>query len=242
MRLRSCIMSSFQNSLQSNFKIGVIFILFFTFLSCSFKKSLVGLYSECNSPNWGYMCQQVSFETDSTFKFYDLLHLRGWTVSEGYWTRKGDTIILNSKRKPYDLIYLDRSGDDSIKVVFKSRNGNDLYCSIRSSTGVITSINPPYQYFWFNKVGLDTIIIHCITDFRAKIALDRDKIITSKTVKVVIDESTAHQIFFKNEKWLKRGKKLFHTQNPDGSFDKDKYFLKTNLTELKYEEKEKNHR
>ena len=78
-----------------------------------------GLYGLCDYEDWGYRCQQMVLNKDSTFIFYDLLHLQGWQLSKGTWSKRKDTIILNSTSHPFHIVYDGYSTEDSVLLEFR---------------------------------------------------------------------------------------------------------------------------
>jgi hypothetical protein len=198
---------------------------------CYAQNDLTGLFGKCDGAFSGYMCQQILFKADLTFEFYDLLHLRGWIVSKGTWIRQGDNIYLKSL-KPFEIKYLGRSVSDDISIKFTIDEYPAAFATVVSNsnkyiidtTGIIN----------FPKESLDTISFLYVMTYRGPIVLDKSKLIEAEYIEIIMDIDFDENYYFEDEKWLIKGRKLYHTQTQDGTFDKGKFFLKTKLADLKY--------
>lgn len=200
--------------------------------ACLGQKNLVGLFGKCDNKYSGYMCQQVLFNDDKTFIFYDLLHLSGWTLSHGIWTISGDTVTLKSAKPHYFVDYNGYSLADSINITVKDSLDPLAFANITLNSTVITlNLTGTFKY---PRQLLDTLYINYLTAASGPIIFDKEKIANADTVVVKITEDFYGKIFFNNEKWLLQNNKLYHTKDSDGTFDKEKYFIKAKLSELKY--------
>lgn len=208
-------------------------LLAFLFFSntCLAQKKIIGLFGECNDYISNYMCQQVMFKNDKTFTFYDLLHLRGWTLSKGTWKMKGDTVILNSLKPPFTFDFKGISSSDSITIVASDGKEPLPFASFSINKQQIASNSGTIRY---TRQDIDTIYIHFIMTYEGPIIIDKEKIKNVDTLIVKIDVAFGWGYYFNNEKWLLQDKKLYHSQDSIGNFNKDKYFDKVEMKDLKY--------
>lgn len=197
--------------------------------NCFAQHELVGLYGECKN---GYMCQQVLFKSDSTFEFYDLLHLRGWVVSSGFWQLRNDTLIMNSSSAPYKVEYQGNAMASIVTVKIQVDNIPAEYATIKCDK----------ESYELNMDGIanipccnfDSIYVEYLGVYVGSISFDKSKLKTTSTIIISIDSKYIHKYKFNNEQWLFKGKKLFFAKNPNGAFDEELYFLKTRLSSLRY--------
>ena len=196
---------------------------------------VVGLYGDCESQFSGYVCQQIAFEKNGTFKFYDLLHLRGWSVSTGKWSLKGDTLVLNSTNLPYNIQYRSKNKDDSILVELKSSENYPVKLLEVYSNGQINSLDST-GLLRFRKEALDTIWINTMLYSIGPIVLNQEKLAQAERLRisVQVDPDLSGQHFFNEEKWLLKDEKLYHTTRKDGTFDTEVYFDRVDSSMLKY--------
>ena len=199
---------------------------------CFGQKAIIGLFGKCNSDFSGYVCQQVLFRDDKTFTFYDLLHLRGWTLSEGTWELKGDTVILNSTKQPFTLDYKGSSLSDSITIYVSDSIEPLPFANITlNSQNFSTDFSGTFK---FPRQLIDTICISFISTYSGPIIIDKEKIKNIDSLVFQMDLGFYGKYYFDNEKWLIQNKKLFHSIDSSGFFNKEAYFDKVKLMELKY--------
>ncbi|MCC6182363.1 MAG: hypothetical protein IT237_11075 [Bacteroidia bacterium] len=211
----------------------IIYLLIITDI-CFGQKDLIGLFGECNSPTSGYLCNQVQFKENNSFVFYDLLHLRGWTLSEGFWKRKGDTIVLNSPQNFYSIKYIaSKVSSDSLIIQI-----NDSIEPLAFAGVLINSKSTTLGIsgkLTVHKKYLDTIYVFYPSITSGPILIDKLKANTSEKIIINMDANQFGKINFNNEKWLLRGNKLFYSRKVDSSYyDDEKYFIKVKITDLKY--------
>jgi hypothetical protein len=201
---------------------------------CFGQKDLIGLFGKCDGNYSGYMCQQVLFKNNKTFVFYDLLHLRGWTLSEGTWKKNADTIILNSTKFPFIINYKGTSLSDSVTMYFTDSIDPVPFVDVRiSSRHFETNLSGTFKC---SRHLLDTIAIFFNQSYSGPIYVDKEKCRNTDTLEVKLARGIDYygKTFFNNEKWFLQNKKLFHSQDSIGNFSRDKYFDKVKLTDLKY--------
>jgi hypothetical protein len=161
---------------------------------------LVGLFGKCDNDWSGYICQQVIFNSDSTFKFYDLLHLRGWTISEGNWEQKGDTIILNSVQKPYELKYKGLSTSDSLIIEINDNFEPLPFAVIKIDTNEFsTDFSGIIKY---PRQSVDSFLISSVGLYSGQIMIETDKFLQTDTLEVSLNSNFYGKHYFKDEKWL----------------------------------------
>lgn len=172
-------------------------------------------------------------DTNGQFQYYDYLHLNGKKINKGHWTQSGDTVILNS--------------DGSPKIVYEKGNvnyGKITICVIDTSG---------YSHFGRVFINLDTIamglddsncvIIPCrqinklIVDifpnyFILNFAPNELDSVSKITIYSQVDWLVT--TIFKDEKWLVSINKLLHTRLPNGEFDKEKGFKRTDFKNKKF--------
>lgn len=179
-------------------KITTIIILLTLTIHGYGQDEMIGIYGQCDKDHSGYMCQQVKFNPDSTFLFYNLMHLSGWTVSEGTWRIKKDTLILNSN--PYHLTksYFGFAKKDSITVNLTDCTGVVPFAEIKIDT----------QKYIFNldgsvkvpKLNTDTFYISYLDLYRIPIPTSPDLWLNSDTLSLTTDNNLQTKVYFENEK------------------------------------------
>ena len=195
------------------------------------QKHFPGLFGKCDEHFGGYMCQQVLFRADSTFEFYDLLHLRGWTVSNGVWKMNGDTILLNSLNQRFIINYFGESDNPNITLKFFTDSFPIAFAPVRQdkmeykfdSTGVLILPRQTLDSITFTYYG--TIIF------------DRTKLRSAKSIEIIFNGLFFDKYDFNNEKWLLKRNKIYHSKKSDGTFDTKRYFIKAKMSDLKYHAK-----
>jgi hypothetical protein len=212
----------------------LIALLFLATVSSFAQSKVVGLFEKCNYKNWDYRCQQVLFKDDSTFEFYDLLHLRDWNISKGFWKRKRDTIILRSLNNPFEIKYIGTSKEDSITISIKDESGSIILSSIRRLHDTTNYSANQYGTLKLLKSSLDSFFLTTGFYYNGVIGLDKEKLYNSMTIEITVN-STFHDVYyFQNEKWLLKRDRLYMKRDEKGNFDKKFYFEKTELSNLKY--------
>ena len=83
---------------------------------------------------------------------------------------------------------------------------------------------------------IDTLYISFISKYRGPIVVDNEKIRNIDTLRIDLEPDLNGKLHFRNEKWLIKGTKLFHTLDSSGNFDRNKYFDRVMLKDLKYRE------
>jgi hypothetical protein len=196
------------------------------------QKKLPGLYGECKG--LFYLCQQVVFRADSSFEFYDLLHMRGWKITKGTWKQHGDTIVLNSLIKPYEVVYVGNSINDNISIKFISDSLPLGFSTVFMDTSKFNTDSN--GTFFFSKKTLDTLSLSYLFAYRGPIIFDKAKLMDAESVEVrmVYDYDGIH--YFDNVKWLFSDKRLYYSVNKEGAFDKERFFINTKMRNLKYQE------
>ncbi|MBR9832826.1 hypothetical protein GYB57_11820 [bacterium] len=200
------------------------------------QSSPVGLYGECNGPYSGYMCQQFLIEENGTFKFYDLLHLSGWSISEGKWVMKNDTIILNSMVDEDIAAYqiTGKSNSDSVTFYVYSKDDTLGYAGISiDSIEYYANID---GYARAPKIHNQTFIFGYIGYNKRQIKFSESEIQFADTIKVelVPGKNGGHR--FSNKKWLIIEDSIYHSLDSTNNYDRDRYFLKVPIQNLKYRE------
>ena len=200
---------------------------------CFGQKNLVGLFGECNSATSGYIGTQIQFNDNKTFIFYDLLHLRGWTLSEGFWKKKGDTIVLNSPQNFYSIKYKSTDvSSDSLTIQI-----NDSIEPLSFASVLINSKTMALGLSGKLKVSrqhLDTIYVFYPSTTSGPILIDKFKANASDTILINMGANQFGKINFNNEKWFMKGDKLFYPIEKRGYYDNESYFIKVKMTDLKY--------
>ena len=199
------------------------------------QKQVVGLYGDCDNKFGGYVCQQIALERGGTFKFYDLLHLRGWHISTGKWSLNGDTVVLNSTKFPYKVKYSKKSCGDSIVVEMKSSKNYPVKFLEVYSNGKMISLDST-GVLRFRKAALDTVWINTMFYAIGPIVLNQKKVAQAGRLKisVQVDPDLTGQHLFNDVKWLLKDEKLYHSTKGDGTYDEEMYFDKVDGSRLKY--------
>lgn len=206
-------------------------ILFFTLSSCLTKNKIAGLYGQCNPKNKGYICSQLLLNKDSSYIFYNLLHLRGWSATKGKWNLYKDTLILNSS-PILEIKYLGNTNSDSVVI-----------CSIfQGKKEILTLYESSNKTYATNQIGHVKINRKDLTDFSflsvnglfTNISLDSELLNISDTVQLFYNDNPQHVIIMNNDKWIKRNNKLYYPTGSTRSYDKELYLRKTNLSNLAY--------
>lgn len=208
-----------------------LLLLLIPLFSIGQESKYVGLYNECDTQYSGYICQQFQLLPDSSFILYDLLHLRGWSLSHGTWQIRYDTLFLNSNSSDIKIDYQGKSIADSIFINFLVDGKPPSYSTIETDS--------TYQ---LDSLGSCTILKNsaysCVTQFlgvpSTRIYFDTNKISEAERINVFINSKSLEQFYFENEKWLIRGHKIYHTLDSLGNYDKEVFYEKTNLKNLKY--------
>ncbi|MCH2231800.1 MAG: hypothetical protein MK105_15810, partial [Crocinitomicaceae bacterium] len=208
-----------------------LLLLLLPIFSAGQESKYIGLYNECDSHYSGYICQQFQLLPDSTFILYDLLHLRGWSLSHGTWQIRYDTLYLNSIRRDVKMEYEGKSSSDSVLVNFLVDDRPPAY-----STIVTDSV---YQ---LDSSGNCTILKNtaysCVTQFlgvpNSRIYFDISKVYEAEQINVLINSKSLEQFYFENEKWLIKDNKIYHTLDSLGNYDEEIFYEKTKLKKLKY--------
>ena len=213
-------------------KIIIVITIFITSGFCYGHEDLLGLFGRCDSDYSGYVCQQILFKEDKTFTFYDLLHLNGWTLSEGVWKMNGDTVILNSTWSPFTLSYKGVSTSDSI-IIFACDSVEPLsFAKIYlNSQKISTQLSATIKY---PRALLDTVYIAYLDSYRGPIIVDKEKLNGIDTLQINMEIDFANKAYFKHEKWLLQNQKLFLPQDSIGNFAPNRYIDKVDLKDLKY--------
>jgi len=210
-----------------------IFVLLFIYTSTEILGQNVSgrLFGKCDSDYSNYVCQQILLNDNNTFSFYSLLHLSGWTITNGSWNQNGDTITLNSAHRPYDITYKGNSLTDSIVI-----------CVLDSQIPIdhaIVKIDSSYYYtdtfgiVKYPRQQLDTMYIHYFPLTTRAIVVDKNKL--NDTISVSLNLYNSDMPFFENEKWLLRNKKLYFRVGKELEYDSKRYFDLVKIKDLKYE-------
>ena len=207
-------------------------ILLFLNTLCNGQKALIGLFGKCDKEYSGYMCQQILFNDDKTYIFYDLLHLRGWTLTKGTWEMNGDTVILKSLKQSYGLEYRGTSFSDNITIyAYDSISALPFATIAINSHPFSTNLSGTIKY---PRKQIDTISVIFLTTYTGPILIDKEEIKNIDTIAVRLNLDYPGEYSFKNGKWLLKKKKLYHTQDSLGGFNSDKYFNKVKKKDMKY--------
>lgn len=200
---------------------------------CFGQKDLIGLFGQCKSETSSYICTQVQFKDNKTFIFYDLLHLRGWTLSEGFWKKNGDTIVLNSPQNFYSIKYKNGTfSSDSLTIQINDNIEPLAFATVlinskTTTLGLSGKLTVPRQ-------GLDTIYVFYPSTTSGPILIDKFQANAADTILISMDANQFGKINFNNEKWLLKGDKLFYPREKRVLYNKESYFIKVNMTDLKY--------
>jgi len=199
------------------------------------QKHFSGLFGKCDEQYGGYMCQQVLFRADSTFEFYDLLHLRGWTVSKGVWNMHGDTILLNSLQRPFVINYFGKSDNPNITIKFIADSFPTAFATVRQDTMNYTVDTTGVLIF--PKQTLDTITFSYFATYSGEMIFDKSKLRSADSIEIILDGNFMGKYDFNNEKWLFKRNKIYHSKKSDGTFDTERYFVKAKMSDLNYHSK-----
>ena len=193
----------------------VIVLIIFSNISVGQNSKFVGLYNECEEEYSSYICQQFQLFDDSTFILYDLLHLRGWSLTNGTWYVNQDTLYLKSKQRDIEISYIGNSNTDSLEINFLVDSFPLGNCTVlrKSATSLMTQF-----------LGIP----------QTKITFNSYKLTKANKIRVSIESESLELFYFDNEKWLIRDGKIYHTVDSLGNYHKEKYYEKTKLDNLKY--------
>ena len=211
----------------------VLCILLLSTTQSSAQKDLIGLFGECNN---GYVCQQIQFKKNHSFKYYDLLHLRGWKISKGFWKRNGDTIVLNSKTTPYKVKYSGESSTSNmlIKLKFVLDNTPAAFTDVFVNNKQLNTETT--GFIIIRKEHLDSVLFRCPYIYDGLLFVEKDKYLNADSIEIILNPDFNDQIYFKDTKFVIIKDKLYYKQNDEIMFNK-KVFQKTELKELKYSKK-----
>lgn len=197
---------------------------------------MIGLYGDCKSEFSSYFCQQIQLNKNKTFVFYNYLHLTDWVLTHGTWYNNGDTIILNTSSKPFNISFNKQSNSDSVVIYAIDEHGPAPFIDIhinsnfKKSTGFDGKSKLPKKIinkisFSFANKQSDTLLI--------------DELITNSfdTIYVKLDNEMYGKHYLRNEKWVFKNNKLYFSLDKDYILNEDNYFKKTKIRNLKYKEK-----
>lgn len=212
-------------------KYAVIVLIVFSNIIVGQNSKFVGLYNECAEEYSGYICQQFQLFDDSTFILYDLLHLRGWSLTNGTWHVSQDTLYLKSNPRDIKINYIGNSNSDSIKINFLVDSFLPAYSTIKTDS-----------IYQLDSLGNCTVwrksASNLMTQFlgvpQTKITFDSNKLASANEIRVSIESESLELFYFDNEKWLIKDGKIYHTLDSLGNYDKEIYYEKTKLDNLKY--------
>lgn len=214
-------------------RLPILFIMLISLIvqHCHAQSKIVGLWGAGNSFATNYITQQVIFKPDGTFKFYDLMHLRGWVVSKGKWKQTGDTVVLNSLSKPYAVSYHGKGKSKTILLEFSTSKWSTMAATVLIDT--LHCWVDTNETLTLPRMQLDTLEFREAGIYIGPIVLDSEKVKTSDTIKIHIDDRYGEQLYFNNEKWLQQNGKLYHTFE-NGGFNMDRFFTKGKISDLRY--------
>ena len=197
------------------------------------QQQIAGLYGDCKGSFSRYACQQILLNKNSTFVFYDLLHLRGWTLSYGTWHQNGDTIILDSSEDSlYQIKYVGKAMGDSITIRLLYAEDNPVSYAGISMDGRRERTNEDGLLICDRKFA-DTLVISAIGAYTGPVIPDKARLTRAAGLDIYVKWRSSGELNFRNEKWLVKHNKLF-PPTEKSTFDKSRFLPKVKRSALRY--------
>lgn len=196
-------------------------------------QTAAGLYGECDRDMAKYMCQQILLDSTGHFEYYDYLHLNGKKINYGTWIQKNDTIILNSTPQPKIVYHKSERRSDSITIRIIDTSAYAPSGSIFINADTIgigftdsNAIKIPYQ-------NIEKIFIRFWPNYFV-LNFSPAELGNVDSITIYIQRDFRFSFVFKDEKWLISGDKLLHSRLPNGEFDKERGYTRTQMKNKRF--------
>lgn len=155
------------------------------------------------------MCQELELNKNGTFKWYDLLHLRGLNVSTGKWNMIEDTVFLNSKPYKLQSKYIAGSRSDSNYIVLKDVSGavpfaNFQIDQLQFTFDIEGELMAP-------KMDCDSIYISYKEHFQVPVLIDSNNLKNADTLFLYVESDIHSSIFhFQSQPFILKNDTLYY--------------------------------